>query len=171
MGGRAQGMPSEAAFFPGYWDSADQVPSHTQVSVHWRMQQIQLVVDGSQTWSQKAHRHRAHRAQGLQPYTLVVGGLPASNHSSTLPVRNILPPCLAWPGQGLDVHPSRPSLTPTILFLQVSVGFSGCVKNLRLDKRPLRTPTRTVGVTPCVSGPLEDGLFFPGSEGVVTLGV
>lgn len=63
------------------------------------------------------------------------------------------------------------SLMLSIYSLQVSVGFSGCMKKLQLDKRPLRTPTQVVGVTPCVSGPLEDGLFFPGSEGVVTLGV
>lgn len=58
-----------------------------------------------------------------------------------------------------------------ICSFQVSVGFNGCVKKLQLDKRPLRAPTRMVGVTPCVSGPLEEGLFFPGSEGIVTLGV
>lgn len=107
-----------------------------RVSVRWGTQQIQLVVDGSQTWSQKAPRHRVHRAEGPQPHTLFVGGLPASSYSSRLPV---------------------------------SVGFSGCVKNLQLDKRPLRAPTQTVGVVPCVSGPLQDGLFFPGSEGIVTL--
>uniref|UniRef100_A0A8C6QSK2 Laminin, alpha 5 n=1 Tax=Nannospalax galili TaxID=1026970 RepID=A0A8C6QSK2_NANGA len=53
--------------------------------------------------------------------------------------------------------------------LPVSVGFSGCVKKLQLDRQPLAGPTQGVGVTPCISGPLEDGLFFPGSEGVVTL--
>lgn len=122
-----------------------QVQSHQQsgadqwhrVSVRWGTQQIQLVVDGSQTWSQKAPRHRGHRAEGPQSHTLFVGGLPPdSSYGSRLPV---------------------------------SVGFSGCVKNLQLDKQPLRTPARMVGVTPCVSGPLEDGLFFPGSEGIVTL--
>ncbi|XP_062949056.1 laminin subunit alpha-5 [Cynocephalus volans] len=53
--------------------------------------------------------------------------------------------------------------------LPVATGFSGCVKRLRLDGRRLGAPTRTVGVTPCISGPLEEGLFFPGSGGVVTL--
>lgn len=107
-----------------------------RVSVRWGTQRVQLVVDGSQTWSQKALHHRVHRAESPQPYTLFVGGLPASSYSSKLPV---------------------------------SVGFNGCMKKLQLDKRPLRAPTRMVGVTPCVSGPLEDGLFFPGSEGIVTL--
>ncbi|XP_013362945.1 PREDICTED: laminin subunit alpha-5 isoform X2 [Chinchilla lanigera] len=51
----------------------------------------------------------------------------------------------------------------------VATGFSGCVKRLRLDGRPLGTPTRMVGVTPCISGPLESGLFFAGGGGVVTL--
>ncbi|XP_053429462.1 laminin subunit alpha-5 isoform X2 [Nycticebus coucang] len=51
----------------------------------------------------------------------------------------------------------------------VAVRFSGCVKRLRLDGRPLGAPTRMAGVMPCVSGPLEEGLFFPGSGGVITL--
>lgn len=55
--------------------------------------------------------------------------------------------------------------------LPVSTGFSGCVRRLRLDGQPLGTPTRIVGVTPCTSGPLEQGLFFPGSGGVVSIGL
>ncbi|XP_066240429.1 laminin subunit alpha-5 isoform X1 [Saccopteryx leptura] len=47
--------------------------------------------------------------------------------------------------------------------------FGGCVKRLRLDGSPLTKPSRTVGVTPCLSGPLEKGLFFAGSRGAVTL--
>lgn len=50
------------------------------------------------------------------------------------------------------------------------MGLSGCVKGLRLNRWPLGGPTQTVGVTPCTSGPLEDGLFFPGG-GVLTLGL
>lgn len=83
--------PLKTAFSPESWDTADQVTSSTQVSVRWGTQQIQLVVDGSQTWSQKAPRHRVHRAEGPQPHTLFVGGLPASSYSSRLPVRTILP--------------------------------------------------------------------------------
>lgn len=125
------------------------------------------MVDGSQTWSQKAPRHRAHGAERPQSYTLSVGGLPGRSHSSKRPVRiNHTAPTLA-----LAQTSTLSSLMLSICSLQVSVGFSGCMKKLQLDKRPLRTPTRVVGVTPCVSGPLEDGLFFPGSEGVVTLGV
>lgn len=45
------------------------------------------------------------------------------------------------------------------------------MKRLQLDGRSLRAPTRMAGVTPCLSGPLEQGLFFPGSGGVVTIGV
>lgn len=88
-------------------DNADQGPSHTQVSVRWGLQQIQLVVDGSQTWSQKAPRHRGHRAKGPQSHTLFVGGLPDSSYSSKLPVRTIL--VLAWVSTL-----SSPSLTPAI---------------------------------------------------------
>lgn len=82
---------------------------------------------------------------------------PCENHTAPIP--------------GLGPVPilSSLSLMLPICSLQVAVGFSGCLKKLQLDKRPLRTPTQMVGVTPCVSGPLEDGLFFPG-EGVVALG-
>ncbi|KAG8513302.1 Laminin subunit alpha-5 [Galemys pyrenaicus] len=48
-------------------------------------------------------------------------------------------------------------------------GFSGCVKTLRVDGRPLGAPTRAAGVTPCFSAPLEKGLFFTGSGGVLSL--
>lgn len=54
--------------------------------------------------------------------------------------------------------------------LPVAVGsFSGCVRRLRLDGQPLGAPTRVTGVTPCFSRPLEEGLFFADSGGVVTL--
>ncbi|XP_058535288.1 laminin subunit alpha-5 [Ochotona princeps] len=55
--------------------------------------------------------------------------------------------------------------------LPVSSGFGGCVKRLQLDGRSLGAPTRMAGVTPCLLGPLEQGLFFPGSGGVVTIGL
>ncbi|XP_073931172.1 laminin subunit alpha-5 isoform X2 [Castor canadensis] len=109
------------------------------VSVRWEKSQIQLLIDGILAWSQQGPHHWGQRAESHQPHTLFVGGLPASNHSSKLPVRT------------------------------VSVGFSGCVKRLRLNGQNLGTPTQMVGVTPCISGPLEDGLFFAGSGGVVTL--
>ncbi|XP_032734597.1 laminin subunit alpha-5-like [Lontra canadensis] len=79
------------------------------------------------------------RGAGSPPQTLFVGGLPASGFSARLP---------AAAG---------------------SSGFSGCVRRLRLDGRPLGAPTRAVGVTPCFSGPLEKGLFFADSGGVITL--
>ncbi|VTJ56644.1 Hypothetical predicted protein [Marmota monax] len=52
--------------------------------------------------------------------------------------------------------------------LPVATGLSGCVKGLQLNGEPLGDPTQIVGVTPCPSGPLQDGLFFPGG-GVLTL--
>uniref|UniRef100_I3MWP1 Laminin subunit alpha-5 n=1 Tax=Ictidomys tridecemlineatus TaxID=43179 RepID=I3MWP1_ICTTR len=52
--------------------------------------------------------------------------------------------------------------------LPVATGLSGCVKGLQLNGKPLGNPTQIVGVTPCPSGPLQDGLFFPGG-GVLTL--
>lgn len=82
------------------------------------------------------------------------------------------------PPQPDAVHlPQHPrDLTPahSLVFPQVAIsrpGFRGCVKRLRLDGRLLGAPTRMVGVTPCVSGPLEKGLFFTGSGGAITLGL
>ncbi|XP_017358968.1 laminin subunit alpha-5 isoform X2 [Cebus imitator] len=108
---------------------------HT-VSVRWEKNRILLLVDGTRAWSQEGLSWQHQGVEHSQPHTLFVGGLPASIHSSTLPV---------------------------------TVGFSGCVKRLRLHRRPLGAPTRLAGVTPCISGPLEEGLFFLGSGGVVTL--
>ncbi|XP_049633449.1 laminin subunit alpha-5 [Suncus etruscus] len=47
--------------------------------------------------------------------------------------------------------------------------FSGCVKTLRVDRRPLDLPRQAVGVTPCFLGPLEKGLFFAASGGALSL--
>lgn len=47
--------------------------------------------------------------------------------------------------------------------------FSGCVKTLKLDGRPLDLPRKAVGVTPCFLGPLEKGLFFAASGGALSL--
>ncbi|XP_074262848.1 laminin subunit alpha-5-like [Saimiri boliviensis] len=107
---------------------------HT-VSVRWEKNRILLLVDGTRAWSQEGPSWQHQGVEHPQPHTLFVGGLPASSHSSKLPV---------------------------------TVGFSGCVKRLRLHRRPLGAPTRLAGVTPCILGPLEEGLFFLGSGGVVT---
>lgn len=40
-----------------------------------------------------------------------------------------------------------------------------------VDGQALSTPSRMVGVTPCLSEPLETGLFFAGSRGAITLGL
>lgn len=63
----------------------------------------------------------------------------------------------------------RSLLTPATSSSQVATGLSGCVKGLQLNGEPLGDPTQILGVTPCPSGPLQDGLFFPGG-GVLTLG-
>ncbi|XP_012628358.3 laminin subunit alpha-5 [Microcebus murinus] len=90
----------------------------------------------------------------------------------------------AWSQEGpRQRHQGPKRLQPHTLFVgglpagshhskpPVAVGFRGCLKRLRLNGRPLGAPTRTAGVTPCVTGPLEEGLFFPGSRGIVTLDV
>ncbi|XP_058418334.1 laminin subunit alpha-5 [Diceros bicornis minor] len=109
------------------------------VSVRWQKTRIQLVMDGVRARSQEGPSQQYQGAEGPRPHTLFVGGLPPSGRSPRLPVA---------------VSSSR---------------FSGCVKRLKLDGRPLGAPTRMVGVMPCFSGPLERGLFFAGSGGVVTL--
>lgn len=51
----------------------------------------------------------------------------------------------------------------------VIVGFSGCVKRLRLYGRFLGVFIWMVGVIFCILGFLEVGLFFLGSGGVIIL--
>ncbi|XP_038605812.1 laminin subunit alpha-5 [Tachyglossus aculeatus] len=47
--------------------------------------------------------------------------------------------------------------------------FSGCLKNLRVNGRPLGAPKHVAGVTPCYTRALERGLFFASDGGVVTV--
>ncbi|KAM5305915.1 laminin subunit alpha-5 [Glossophaga mutica] len=111
-----------------------------QVSVRWGRTRIQLGVNGVWAQSREETDKRHQRAKAPQPHTLFVGGLPlGSQHSHRLPVA---------------ASSSR---------------FSGCVKRLALDGQLLRTPRTMVGVTPCLSGPLEQGLFFAGGRGALTL--
>ncbi|XP_030896382.1 laminin subunit alpha-5 [Leptonychotes weddellii] len=109
------------------------------VSVRWGKTRIQLATDGVWAQDQEGPGQQHQGAGSPRPQILFVGGLPASGFSPRLPVAT---------GRS---------------------GFSGCVRRLRLDGRPLGAPTRVVGVTPCFSGPLEKGLFFADSGGVVTL--
>lgn len=110
---------------------------HT-VSVRWEKTRIQLVTDRVWAQSQEGPGPLLQGTGGPRPFTLFVGGLPASGRSPKLPAAG-------------------------------SSGFNGCVKRLRLDGQLLGAPTRMVGVTPCFSGPLQKGLFFAGSGGVITL--
>ncbi|XP_058990727.1 laminin subunit alpha-5 isoform X1 [Mustela lutreola] len=109
------------------------------VSVRWEKTRIQLVIDGVWAQDREGPGQQHQEAESPRPQTLFVGGLPARGFSTSLPAAT------------------------------GSSSFSGCVRRLRLDGRPLGTPTRAVGVTPCFSGPLEKGLFFADSGGVVTL--
>ncbi|ELK25850.1 Laminin subunit alpha-5 [Myotis davidii] len=112
-----------------------------KVSVRWARTRIQLQVDGVWTQSQEQPGQEPGQqyqgAEGPQPYTLFVGGLPV--HGPKLP-----------------------------MFISSS-WFSGCVRRLMVDGQALSTPSRMVGVTPCLSEPLETGLFFAGSKGAITL--
>ncbi|XP_026553187.1 laminin subunit alpha-5 isoform X1 [Pseudonaja textilis] len=47
--------------------------------------------------------------------------------------------------------------------------FKGCLRHLKLDKRPLNSPSRVFAVTPCYVGPLENGIFFSVEGGYITL--
>ncbi|XP_023375663.1 laminin subunit alpha-5, partial [Pteropus vampyrus] len=110
-----------------------------EVAVRWGKTQIQLQLDGVQALGQGEPGPQHRGAEGPRPHTLFVGGLPISSHRPKLPVAV----SSSW--------------------------FSGCVKGLELDGQPLRAPTRVVGVTPCLSGPVERGLFFTGSGGAITI--
>lgn len=109
------------------------------VSVRWEKTRIRLVIDG--VWAQdREGPGQQHQGAGSpRPQTLFVGGLPTRGFTPRLPVATS------------------------------SSGFGGCVRRLRLDGQPLGAPTRALGVTPCFSGPLEKGLFFADSGGVITL--
>ncbi|XP_036862294.2 laminin subunit alpha-5 isoform X1 [Manis javanica] len=109
------------------------------VSVRWEKTRIRLVTDGVWAQGQEGPGQQYQEADGPWPHTLFVGGLPPGSRSPKL----------------------RAALS--------SSRFSGCVKRLRLDGRPLGEPSRMAGVTPCSSGPLEKGLLFTGSGGAVTL--
>ncbi|KAL7985640.1 hypothetical protein Chor_004210 [Crotalus horridus] len=47
--------------------------------------------------------------------------------------------------------------------------FKGCLRHLKLDKKPLNSPSRVFAVTPCYVGPLETGIFFSVEGGYITL--
>nr|XP_035126645.2 LOW QUALITY PROTEIN: laminin subunit alpha-3 [Callithrix jacchus] len=47
--------------------------------------------------------------------------------------------------------------------------FVGCLKNFQLDSKPLDTPSSSSGVSSCLGGPLEKGIYFSGEGGHVIL--
>lgn len=47
--------------------------------------------------------------------------------------------------------------------------FTGCVKNLQLDGKPL-LGAESFGVTPCFEGPSEEGTYFSTEGGYIVLG-
>ncbi|XP_053250423.1 laminin subunit alpha-5 isoform X2 [Podarcis raffonei] len=50
-----------------------------------------------------------------------------------------------------------------------ATSFKGCIRHLKLDRKPLVSPSRLFGVTPCYEGPLESGTFFSADGGYVAL--
>uniref|UniRef100_A0A8C0R110 Laminin subunit alpha-3 n=1 Tax=Canis lupus dingo TaxID=286419 RepID=A0A8C0R110_CANLU len=48
--------------------------------------------------------------------------------------------------------------------------FVGCLRNFQLDLKPLDTPSASVGVSPCLGGSLEKGIYFSQEGGHVILG-
>ncbi|KAM6455807.1 laminin subunit alpha-5 isoform 2-T2 [Liasis olivaceus] len=50
-----------------------------------------------------------------------------------------------------------------------ATSFKGCLRHLKLDKKPLHSPSRVFAVTPCYVGPLETGIFFSVEGGYITL--
>ncbi|XP_044630418.2 laminin subunit alpha-3 isoform X1 [Equus asinus] len=47
--------------------------------------------------------------------------------------------------------------------------FVGCLRNLRLDSKPLATPSVSFGVSPCSHGSLEKGIYFSQEGGHIIL--
>uniref|UniRef100_A0A8C3IUZ4 Laminin subunit alpha-5 n=1 Tax=Chrysemys picta bellii TaxID=8478 RepID=A0A8C3IUZ4_CHRPI len=100
----------------------------------------------------KYHDGRWHTvSRGTAGAQLVIDGLKAQNG-----VARKRPPTLA-----LSLSPQDTSVP----------SFSGCLKNLKLDGKPLDSPSRVFGVTPCYEGALESGIFFAAEGGYVTLGI
>nr|XP_054528114.1 laminin subunit alpha-3 isoform X6 [Pan troglodytes] len=89
---------------------------------------------------------------------LVVDGLRAREGSlpgnSTISIR--APVYLGSPPSG------KPKSLPTNSFV-------GCLKNFQLDSKPLYTPSSSFGVSSCLGGPLEKGIYFSEEGGHVVL--
>ncbi|XP_030666503.1 laminin subunit alpha-3 isoform X2 [Nomascus leucogenys] len=89
---------------------------------------------------------------------LVVDGLRAREGSlpgnSTISIR--APVYLGSPPSG------KPKSLPTNSFV-------GCLKNFQLDSKPLDTPSSSFGVSSCLGGPLEKGIYFSEEGGHVVL--
>uniref|UniRef100_A0A2K6PNI1 Laminin subunit alpha-3 n=1 Tax=Rhinopithecus roxellana TaxID=61622 RepID=A0A2K6PNI1_RHIRO len=89
---------------------------------------------------------------------LVVDGLRAREGSlpgnSTVSIRG--PVYLGSPPSG------KPKSLPTNSFV-------GCLKNFQLDSKPLDTPSSSFGVSSCLGGPLEKGIYFSEEGGHVIL--
>uniref|UniRef100_A0A2I2YF13 Laminin subunit alpha 3 n=1 Tax=Gorilla gorilla gorilla TaxID=9595 RepID=A0A2I2YF13_GORGO len=89
---------------------------------------------------------------------LVVDGLRAREGSlpgnSTISIR--APVYLGSPPSG------KPKSLPTNSFV-------GCLKNFQLDSKPLYTPSSSFGVSSCLGGPLEKGVYFSEEGGHVVL--
>lgn len=47
--------------------------------------------------------------------------------------------------------------------------FVGCLRNFQLDLKPLDTPSASFGVSPCLSGSLEKGIYFSHEGGHIKL--
>ncbi|KAM6218699.1 laminin subunit alpha-3 [Rhynchocyon petersi] len=61
---------------------------------------------------------------------------------------------------------STPSVKPKNL---PQTSFVGCLKNFQLDLKPLNTPSSSFGVSPCLGGSLEKGIYFSQGGGHVIL--
>ncbi|XP_036761629.2 laminin subunit alpha-3 isoform X2 [Manis pentadactyla] len=78
----------------------------------------------------------------------------------------------SWPGnsmvslRALVYLGSAPSGKPKSL---PQNSFVGCLRNFQLDLRPLQTPSASFGVSPCLGGSLEKGIYFPQEGGHVAL--
>lgn len=48
--------------------------------------------------------------------------------------------------------------------------FVGCLRNFQLDSKPLDSPSASFGVSPCLIGSLEKGIYFSQEGGHIKLG-
>uniref|UniRef100_A0A4X2JNT0 Laminin subunit alpha 3 n=1 Tax=Vombatus ursinus TaxID=29139 RepID=A0A4X2JNT0_VOMUR len=77
---------------------------------------------------------------------------------------------------GNTIFPIKPPLiylgaSPRVKLKSLpKTSFVGCLRNFQFDGKALDTPSQNFGVTPCLGGPLEKGVYFSQEGGHISFG-